>query len=194
MPNPPPLFLRLNLEIRGPFDWDRLHELAETGIITAATEVSPDRAGPWTPIGEAGDYARVFPPRIHYAFKTRPFQQVNRPADPPADHPVAIAATNEGRCAPAAGRPASTPPPPDDVERILRLNRECERRAGLDRLKPMLPVPNRRRRDYWMLLIGGNLVCLLALNAIGGLALAGVVAGVFTAGLTWLMYGAMDRY
>ena len=45
-----------------------------------------------------------------------------------------------------------------------------------------------------MLLIGGNLVILLTLYAIGGLALGGVVAAVFTLVITWALYGIMDKY
>ena len=104
-----------------------------------------------------------------------------------------IAAANRTTSAESAAHPPPSPGPPNDVEHILRLNLQREQQAGLHALKPMPPVPNRRRRDFWMLLIGGNLVLFLGLNAIG-LALGGVVAAVFTAWITWVMYGIMDRY
>jgi hypothetical protein len=194
MSHPPPLFLRLNNEVRGPFDWDRLCELAESGVITPATDSSPRGDGPWTVIRDAGDYHGVFPLRAQLQFKARPFKAVNRPSDPPVDHHALIAAANRGRPAPPAGAPLVTAQSGNEVEDILRLNREREKQAGLDQLKPAPPGPNRRRRDYLMLLISGNLVLFFGLNAIGGLALGGVVAAVFTVGLTWAVYGIMDKY
>jgi hypothetical protein len=190
----PPLFLRLNHEVRGPFEWDRLCELAESGVITPATESSPCGDGPWTAIRDAGDYHGVFPQRAQLQFKAKPFEEVNRSSHPPVDHHALIAAANRGRPAPPAGRPPVAAPSGNEVEDILRLNREREKQAGLDQLKPAPPGPNRRRRDYLMLLIGGNLVILLTLYAIGGLALGGVVAAVFTLVITWALYGIMDKY
>lgn len=194
MSHQPPLFLRLNNEVRGPFEWDRLCELAESGVITPATESSPGGNGPWTAIRDAGDYSGVFPLRAQFQFKARPFEAVNRPSDPPVDHPALIAAANRGRPASPASGPPAVARTTNEVEDILRLNREYEKRAGLDQLKPMPPVPNRRRRDYLMLLIVGNLVLFFGLNAIGGLALGGMVAAVFTLVITWAMYGVMDKY
>jgi hypothetical protein len=194
MSHPPPLFLRLNNEARGPFAWDRLCELAESGVITPATKASSNRVGPWTPISEAGDYAAVFPLRTQLQFKARPFEAVNRPSDPPVDHHALIAAANWGRPAPPTAAPPAAAQSGNEVEDILRLNREREKQAGLDQLKPAPPGSNRRRRDYLMLLISGNLVLFFGLNAIGGLALGGVVAAVFTVGLTWAVYGIMDKY
>lgn len=55
-------------------------------------------------------------------------------------------------------------------------------------------MKNRQRRDYWILIVGGNLVILLGLNAIAGLIIARMLAGFFSAGITWVMYGVMDRY
>jgi hypothetical protein len=194
MSHQPPLFLRLNNEVRGPFDWDRLRALAESGVITPATEASPSGAGPWTAIRDAGDYGGVFPERAQLQFKARSFERVNRASDPPVDHHALIAAANRGRPALPAGDPPAVARPTNEVEDILRLNREREKQAGLDQLKLMPPRPNRRRRDYLMLLIVGNLMLFLGLNAIGGLALGGVVAVVFTLGITWALYGVMDKY
>jgi hypothetical protein len=173
--HPPPLFLRLNNEIRGPFAWDRLCELAESGVITSATESSQSGIGPWTAIREAGDYAGVLPQRAQLQFKARPFEKVNQPSEPPAGGPAAA-------------------PPGNEVENILRLNREREKQAGLDQLRLAPPVPNRRRRDYLMLLIGGNLVIVLGVGAIAGPIIAAMLAAVFTVGVTWVLYGVMDKY
>ena len=96
MSHPPPLFLLLNDEVRGPFEWDRLCKLAESGVITPATDSSPRGDGPWTAIRDAGDYRGVFPLRAQLQFKARPFEAVNRPSDPPVDHHALIAAANRG--------------------------------------------------------------------------------------------------
>jgi hypothetical protein len=194
MSHPPPLFLRLNNDVRGPFEWDRLCELAESGVITPATESSARGDGPWTAICDAGDYSGVFPQRAQLQFKARPFEEVNRSSYPPVDHHALIAAANRGRPASPAGVPPAAVQPGNEVEDILRLNREREKQAGLDQLKPAPPGPNRRRRDYLMLLIGGNLAIILGLYAIGGLALGGVVAVVYTLSITWALYGIMDKY
>ena len=194
MSHQPPLFLHLNNEVRGPFNWDQLRELAESGVIMPATESSLSGAGPWTAICEVGDYAEVFPQRTKLQFKATLFERVNQPSDLPVDLHALIAAANRGRPAPPAGSPPAATRPGNQVEDILRLNREHEKRAGLDQLKPMPPAPNRRRRDYLGLLVGGNLVILLGLYSLGGLALGGVLAVVFTLCLTWALYGIMDKY
>jgi hypothetical protein len=136
----------------------------------------------------------VFPQRAQLQFKAKPFEEVNRPSDPRVDHHALIAAANRGRPAPPAGRPLAAAQSGKEVEDILKLNREREKQAGLDQLKPAPPGPNRRRRDYLMLLIGGNLAIFLTLYAIGGLALGGVVAAVFTLVITWALYSIMDKY
>jgi hypothetical protein len=193
MSHPPPLFLRLNNETRGPFAWDRLRELAESGVITPATEASLHADGPWTAITETGDYAGIFPQRVQLHFKARPFKKVNLPSESPVDHHALIAAANQGKPAlPTGGQPAAKPK--NEVENILQLNREREKQAGLDELKPMPPRPNHRRRDYWIIIIGGNLAILLGLGSIAGLIITSMLAAFFTAGITWVMYGVMSRY
>ena len=72
--------------------------------------------------------------------------------------------------------------------------REREHAAGLDVLKPLPRVINRRRRDYLIVLIGGNLVFYFGLNAISGPAVGGLMAFFYTIGITWVMYGVMDKY
>ncbi len=191
MSPPPVLFLRLSNEVRGPFERDRLRELALTGVVTPATEVAESAAGPWIKIQAMAEWADIFPERPQFRFKAKQFEPVNQPAEPPVDHRELIAAAHrEYRAAPAA----ASPRPLNEVEEILQRNRECEQQAGLDTLTRMPPVKNRRRRDYWILMVGGNLVIFLGLNAIAGPIIAAMLAGGFTVGITWVMYGVMDRY
>ena len=126
MPSPPPdpLFLRLTGEIRGPFGRKRLRELAETGVITPATEAAEQRDGPWQSVGDLPGGAELFPERARLQFKAREFERLNQNATPPVNHRVLVAAAQE-RKAPSA----ATAQRPGDIEEILRLNREREKEA-----------------------------------------------------------------
>ena len=119
------------------------------------------------------------PPRKTYGFKPKEFERVNAPRP-------------EGETAP-------TPPAANDVFAIREEIRRREITAGMDVLKPTGPrPPGRRRRDYWMLLIGGNALLLgvaavVGLNVMtGAFALGGAI--LFTLGLTWVMWFVMGRY
>ena len=194
MSQQPVLFLRLNNEVRGPFGKDQLRELAELWVITPATEVSESSAGPWTRIQEVTGCADVFRERTQYQFKAKEFAKLNLDTTPPVDHRELIAAANRGKSTAPGFFPPASSKSPTTVEEVLKLNRERERQAGLDVLKPMPRAINRRRRDYWIVLIVGNLVFFFGLNAIGGPVVGGLMAFFFTIGITWVMYGVMDKY
>ena len=86
----------------------------------------------------------------------------------------------------------------DDVLEILKINRDNERQAGLDQLPVLPPRPNRRRRDYWIMLaiVNGFFAATMLLGRgyvpVVVYSLSGMV--LFTAGITWILYGVMDRY
>jgi predicted phage tail protein len=119
---------------------------------------------------------------------------LNLDTTPPVDHRDLIAAANRGRSTAPGFYPPAASKSPTTVEEVLKLNREREHQAGLDVLKPMPRVINRRRRDYWIVLIGGNLFFYFGLNAISGPAVGGLMAFFYTIGITWVMYGVMDKY
>ncbi len=194
MSHPPALFLRLNNEVRGPFRKEQLRELAELWIITPATEVSESVAGPWTKIQEATGCADVFRERTQYQFKAKEFAKLNLDTTPPVDHRDLIAAANRGNSTVPGFYPPASAKSPTTVEEVLQLNRKHERQTGLDVLKPMPPVINRRRRDYWIVLIGGNLFFFFVLNALSGPAVGALMAFFYTVGITWVIYGVMDKY
>ena len=77
-------------------------------------------------------------------------------------------------------------------------SREMDRAAGIEDLKPQAVPINRRKRDYWLLMILGNsffgVVALVGLNNPFLLACGFAGMGLFSAGLTWLMWGVMGRY
>lgn len=111
-----------------------------------------------------------------------------------------------------------------DVFAILQQVRAREAAAGLDKIAPVAPLKSRRKRDYWLLLIGGNglmltlflvqlfigfqVQCLAAhmpgeLNNLFRYALhdgrpmfllPGLCMTGYSTALTWLMFGVMGRY
>lgn len=115
------------------------------------------------------------PPRKVYGLKPKEFERVNT-AEP-------------GPAAPRA----------NDVFAIQREQREREIASGMDELKPNdRPQSKRRRRDYWLLLLGGNLA-LIAAALLAGLNVVTAVyvfSGVvlYSIALTWIMWFVMDDY
>lgn len=191
---PATLYLRLGNEVRGPFGRERLRELARDGVVTPGTEAAESAAGPWMDIQQSTGWADIFPERPQYQFKAKAFVAVNPRGEPLADHRDLIAAAHrEGDAAPAAP-PTAAPRRTNEIEAILQENRARQQQAGLDRLAPLPRAKNRRRRDYWIVIIGGNLTIFLALNAFAGPVIAAMLAAFFTASITWVMYGVMDRY
>lgn len=117
-----------------------------------------------------------------FAFKPKEFERVNAPR-PEGEADAAAAPT------PAA----------NDVFAIRQELRAREIAAGMDTLKPAdRPSSTKRRRDYWLLLLGGNLA-IVGTAAVVGLNVMTVVyafAGVilYTIGLTWTVWFVMGRY
>jgi hypothetical protein len=198
MSTPAALFVRIDDAVRGPFTPDQLRSLVEVGAITPETAAAADAAGPWAPLRELPAADGLFPKPVQFQFKARSFEPVNRAGETPVDHRALIAAANRPPAAAAAG-PASAPAAtPNEVFDLLRENRAREHAAGLDDLAPLPPRPNRRRCDFLILLIGGNLLFLTGFltaprNVVTVLfAFSGAV--FYTASLVWVMYGVMSRY
>jgi len=98
----------------------------------------------------------------------------------------------------AVNEPASAPPSdaaPDAFE-ILRINREREIAAGRDNFVPT-PAPRRSRRvrEYWTVLLGGNLAVGIAywINP-SNYVFCIASAVILTVGLTWVMFFIMEDY
>lgn len=197
MSQPADLFLRIEQETRGPFGPDVLAELARSGVITPATEASETPAGPWIPLQARGDYANIFPSLPMVRFKTRSFEDVNRTAAPPVDLHAIIAAAN--LVPPSPEKPTVSQPardnPPGDVEQILRENARIQ--AQFEKPVDLTPRPNRRRFDYLVLMTVVNGFFIWRMFTHGdaitvGSCIGGIV--ISSAGITWLVYGVMDRY
>jgi len=142
----------------------------------------------------------IDPPRKFYDLKPREFERVNPPTGTPsADVPLDvrdhfIAATGSTR-----PPPTSAPAPSrNEVHDLLRTNLVHEHAAGLHEIAPLPPRRSRRKLDYVLSLICGNL--LIAASGVASgfnvvvtvYTFAGVV--LFSVGITWVMWGVMDDY
>lgn len=115
------------------------------------------------------------PPRKFYGLKPKEFDRVN------------------------SAEPGSPPPAANDVFAIQRELREREIASGMDELKPMdRPKSKRRRRDYWLLLLGGNLAIIGTALIVGlnVMTIVYVFSGVvlYSIALTWVMWFVMGDY
>jgi hypothetical protein len=141
------------------------------------------------------------PPRRHYGLKAREFERVNAPATGEARTPTAkelaiLAGPSVGSGTKTSGG-ANREADPNDVYRVLKENRAVEQSAGRDEME-IRRIRSRRRRDYLLLLAGGNLL-IVGLVALLGLNVMTVLFGfggvlIFSLGLTWIMWQVMGRY
>lgn len=138
------------------------------------------------------------PPKV-YGFKERAFQRDNtRTSDAP---PVPTAKELAIMAGPVTASPkgATGPKPGDqnDVFTHLQGNRAVEKRHGLDEIE-IRKIRSRRKRDFWLLLVGGNFaivagVALSGFNIISSIfGLAGLI--IFSLGVSWVMWQVMDKY
>ena len=139
------------------------------------------------------------PPRKVYGFKEREFKRDNAPAGsvppPPTVKELAImagpvTASPRGATGPKAGDP-------NDVFVALQQNRQIEQAHGGDQIE-IKKIRSKRLRDFWTLLIGGNLLIAGSVVVLGPnvatvmFAFGGVI--LFSIGVTWIMWQVMGRY
>ena len=159
------------------------------------------------------------PPRKHYKFKTAEFASINEvPADlslteaQPKPDPGIVPTTKvridvrdlvraslvTPAASPAAPPSATSTTRPNEVHALLRDNLTRADAAGLNDVSTAPKPPGRRKRDYIVTLIAGNLVFavlagLSGFNVVGTLfALGGMV--LFSCATTWIMWFVMDDY
>ncbi len=139
-------------------------------------------------------------PRRTFRFKPTEFERTNRPLDG-TDDTTAIDArivNRQANLTPADLRAPKAPVADNEVHAILRSNvahaNEDALNATLLRERP----PSRRKRDYWTLLIGCNLLIagfvMLIDRSIGTLVFAGAGMILLSVALTWIMWFVMDDY
>ena len=139
------------------------------------------------------------PPRKVYGFKDREFKRDNRPAS--ASQPPMPTARDLARMAgpvvktgPAAGPKARDP---NDVHHALLRNRVAEKKTGGDEVEIKV-IKSKRKRDYWFLMVAGNLAIVLPCVILGpnpmtlGAAGGGII--IYSVGLTWIMWQVMGKY
>jgi hypothetical protein len=125
------------------------------------------------------------PPRKNYEMKEREFVRVNAPAG-----------SARGPAVAPGVRPEQVDP--NDIHSMLLQNRAIERRHGKDAVADNEPKKSRRKREFWLLLVGGNLavVASVTYGSINPVSLIFGLAGLilFSIGLTWIMWFVMDDY
>jgi hypothetical protein len=139
------------------------------------------------------------PPRKNYGFKEREFKRDNAPSPGSAPMPTAkelavmagpVTASPKGATTAKAGDP-------NDVFTALQQNRRVEQRHGGDQVE-IRKIKSKRWRDFWLLLIGGNLLIVGSVVGLGPnvvsvlFGFGGVV--LFSVSLTWIMWQVMGRY
>jgi hypothetical protein len=141
------------------------------------------------------------PPRKVYGFKDRDFKRDNAPASaappPPTVKELAMMAgaptiDPRHKAAPTAKRDD-----PNDVYAVLQQNRQAAAKHGLNEVE-IKKVKSRRKRDFWLIIVGGNLaiiggVWLSGINVITVIfGLAGLI--LFSLSVSWIMWQVMDKY
>jgi hypothetical protein len=141
------------------------------------------------------------PPRKNYGFKEREFKRDNAPTSPPPPS-AKEHAISAGHVAPATKK---APPSggvdrtadPNDVFAVLQHNRAKENQFGLNEVQ-IKKIKSRRKRDFWLMLVGGNLL-IIGLVVITGFNVVSVIFGlsgiiILSLSLTWIMWQVMNKY
>jgi hypothetical protein len=139
------------------------------------------------------------PPRKVYGFKEREFKRDNPPAAGGEAMPTAqdLAKLAGHHHNPGSRSGTAKADDPNDVFKVLQQNRQVAAEHGLNEVE-IKRVKSRRKRDFWLILVGGNLaivgsVFISGINVITVIfGLAGLI--VFSIGLSWIMWQVMDRY
>jgi hypothetical protein len=153
------------------------------------------------------------PLRKLYGLKPREFESVNElrpnapPAAPPARDPGILPAPDGpidvrelARQATITGNAIFTAPAnrPNEVHAMLQDNLTRADAAGLNELMPQVRRRSRRRRDYWVLIVGVNGLVASSLLIVGVNPVSVFVVlaaiGFFSAAVTWIMWFLLEDY
>ena len=140
------------------------------------------------------------PPRREFQFKPTTFEVANRPAgETPADRPIDVHQLNRQAAAPKPVPGAVAPSSAEnEVHAILRANLARAQAKGENEVILQPRPPSRRKRDFWLLFIGGNLLVVGAVG-VGHKNAVTLIFGLsaivfFSLGLIWVMWVVMDDY
>ena len=138
------------------------------------------------------------PPKV-YGFKERVFKRDNARASAAPPMPTAKELATLAGPVVSSPKGATGPRPgdPNDVFTHLQGNRAVEKRHGLGEIE-IRKIRSRRKRDFWLLLVGGNFAIVSGV-ALSGFNLISVIFGlagliIFTLGVSWVMWQVMDKY
>jgi len=113
-------------------------------------------------------------PRKYYSVKPRAFEKLNEPGKAPEK---------------STGH---------DVFAMLQQNREVEKQSGKDALVIPPKRKSRRKRDYWLVTAGFNLlvIAMLAAARFNPISLLFGFAGliIFNLSFTWIMWFLLEDY
>lgn len=98
----------------------------------------------------------------------------------------------------AAAQSKSPAPADNDVLAMLRQNQAHEASRAVNQEIPYVPKKSRRRRDYILGMVGGNLL-IIALVIAGRGNMVTLIFGfsgiiLLSAGFTWVMFFVMEDY
>ncbi|MDQ5977088.1 MAG: hypothetical protein QG602_60 [Verrucomicrobiota bacterium] len=139
------------------------------------------------------------PPRKVYGFKEREFKRDNPPTAGGEVMPTAkdLAKLAGHHHNPGQRTAQAKADDPNDVFKVLHQNRQVADEHGLNEVE-IKKVKSRRKRDFWLILVGGNLAIIggVYFSGISVITLVFGLAGliIFSLGLSWIMWQVMDRY
>jgi len=93
---------------------------------------------------------------------------------------------------PDNARPGDASQDPNDIAAVLRENHRRANEAGLNEVTFGPPRRSRRKRDYIIAMVAGNLALVAA--AIVSPIFGGAGLVIYNVGLTWIVWGVMDDY
>jgi hypothetical protein len=117
----------------------------------------------------------------------------------PSDDPPPVKHTFTAAKFEAVNEPTATPTPaPTDVYQVLQDNLARENAAGMNVVKPVPKRPSRRKRNFWLMLVLGNLTIAATVHLAGGSVMSNLFgfAGIIllSVSLVWVMWFVLDDY
>jgi len=139
-------------------------------------------------------------PRREFQFKPPEFERANRPVNESQDSaPIDVRQLYRQAGSPPPAPGAIAPSQADnEIHAILRANVARAEAQGLNQVIPQRRRPSRRKRDFWLLFVSGNLLVVASVSGLHRNAVTlvfGLSAIVmFSLGLIWVMWVVMDDY
>jgi hypothetical protein len=161
-------------QVAGPFTLEGLESLAYLGKISPDTLISVEDRFEFTAIKSSAFARRLFPRAEGSA---SPHQLTEAKFERVADQ--------------------SAPQAKIDVYDILGEIRQSEIASGRDFVREDRFKISKRSRDFWIMVIAGNVVLIgggIAMQNTTSIVFGFAGSGMYTFGLLWSMYGVMDRY